>query len=1015
VGKLKEERLFNENTRVKFPATIHLLRLGYKYQSYNDAMLNGYVETNTKIFINIFKTAIERINHIKLSSSETFDLINEILQVIKNNDLGKEFYNWLINPVDKIKLIDFNDINNNDFHVVNELTFGEKLEGSFRPDINVLVNGIPLAFLEVKIPNNLGGIQVEYDRIVNKRYEQEEHRKYFNMIQLTCFSNNMEYETDDDTAVEPKAGSFYSTPNGFRTSFNYFRDEKKRVVGFGDDNDDLISFILKDNSYPESILYDENFITNLAFNSPTNSFCSSIFEKERLMYMLQYGMLFIDAEVKEKHIMRYPQFFASQAIINRLDKGQKRGIIWHTQGSGKTALSVYANRVISDYYAKKGIHTRFFFVVDRLDLLTQAKTEFTLRNCEAIGVNSREDFIKELNKTISVGRSMTSMGSSTVVNIQKFSDNLPEPKNDYDAKVQRVFFIDEAHRSYAKPTGEFYQNLMLMDRDAIFIALTGTPLLSKKERSNLQFGDYIHKYFYDKSILDGYTLKIKKEEIETLAKAEIKRNLEFELKGQGVAKVLESDDYITALGRYIDNDFQNFRLVNEDPTIGAMIVCNTNDQAKKMQAWFEINSKLVTRLIISDEAIPSAVNEENQKAFKESKNGIDLLIVHLMLTTGYDVKRLKKMYLLRAPKEHSLLQTISRVNRPYKSITGKFYQYGYVTDFVDITEEYDRTISNYLRELEQDLVDSEEGGIPPSSVIVGADDIQKRYDAAVSELSTLCDTSHLEEFSIFLSSISDKQKLYIIRKLLTRILECRAEFLLSHNDDSAKQIDKNHIKKLIKLVENRINFINISSTPIDAIRILNNNDVVEIVFEFLKIRTIILNMSIGEEIKDKITRLIKAIKVIKNTSDIKVVKLNEFLQSVFEKLAINDIDDLTNLDEEIQKAITEAERINLENKMLADVFGGNFAYVKTYQDVIKEYQTVDRVKVQKLLLIIRESVENISGVNNLVLIGKTNFVDNVKKKATPSLITTRLYKDLNLKEWYDSLLSQVFINLQIYK
>jgi type I restriction enzyme R subunit len=174
-------------------------------------------------------------------------------------------------------------------------------------------------------------------------------------------------------------------------------------------------------------------------------------------------------------------------------------------------------------------------------------------------------------------------------------------------------------------------------------------------------------------------------------------------------------------------------------------------------------------------------------------------------------------------------------------------------------------------------------------------------------------------------------------------------------------------------------------------------------------------MSIGEEIKDKITRLIKAIKVIKNTSDMKVVKLNEFLQSVFDKLAINDIDDLTNLDEEIQKAITDAERINLENKLLADVFGGNFAYVKTYQDVLKEYQTIDRGKVQQLLIIIRESVENISGVNNLVLIGKTNFLDNVKKKATPKLITTKLYKDLNMKEWYDSLLSQIFVNLQIYK
>ena len=99
---------------------------------------------------------------------------------------------------------------------------------------------------------------------------------------------------------------------------------------------------------------------------------------------------------------------------------------------------------------------------------------------------------------------------------------MPEVKNDYEANVQRVFFIDEAHRSY-KLTGEFFKNLMTCDIGAVYIALTGTPLLTKKERSNLKFGDYIHKYFYDKSIADGYTLKIKKENIDTVAKKEIIR------------------------------------------------------------------------------------------------------------------------------------------------------------------------------------------------------------------------------------------------------------------------------------------------------------------------------------------------------------------------------------------------------------------------------------------------------------------------------------------------------------
>lgn len=91
------------------------------------------------------------------------------------------------------------------------------------------------------------------------------------------------------------------------------------------------------------------------------------------------------------------------------------------------------------------------------------------------------------------------VGEFVVVNIQKFESAIPKARNEYNSNIQRVFFIDEAHRSYAL-NGEYFKNLILCDPDAVFIALTGTPLLSKKERSNLKFGDYIHKYFYDKSI-----------------------------------------------------------------------------------------------------------------------------------------------------------------------------------------------------------------------------------------------------------------------------------------------------------------------------------------------------------------------------------------------------------------------------------------------------------------------------------------------------------------------------------
>lgn len=195
-------KVFNEDTRVKIPATIQFLRIGYHYQPLN----NADIDFETKIFINRFKPALEKINGRSFSDGVIKDILMEINSVIKNNDLGKEFYNWLINPLSRIKLIDFENISNNDFAVVDELPFcitkGTE-EGSFRPDITILINGIPLGFLEVKKPNNDGGIQKEF-------------KKFFNMLQMVSFSNNMEYEEEYD-AEDVKAGSFYTTPNGTNT------------------------------------------------------------------------------------------------------------------------------------------------------------------------------------------------------------------------------------------------------------------------------------------------------------------------------------------------------------------------------------------------------------------------------------------------------------------------------------------------------------------------------------------------------------------------------------------------------------------------------------------------------------------------------------------------------------------------------------------------------------------------------------------------------------------------------
>ena len=1012
--------VFNEDMRVKIPATIQFLRLGYEYQSLREAD----VDFNTKIFINRFKPALEKINGREFSFDEIKEILFEINSVIKNNDLGKEFYNWMINPLERVKIFDAQNWKNNDFAVVDELPFSviEGTEqGSFRPDINILINGIPLGFLEVKKPNNEGGIQREFERMINKRLVNPDYKKFFNMIQFVSFSNNMEYEDADD-AEDVKAGSFYTTPNGTNTNFSFFREDDENYhvdYPYLEITEKTIRYIIKDCGY-NPLEYDtDEFKENLKTGTPCNCFVTSVFDRERFVYFLHYGMMYLNGKIPEKHIMRYPQFFATRKIIERLEKGGKGGIIWHTQGSGKTGLAAFANRIIRDYYAKQNVNTRFFFIVDRLDLLRQASIEFKMRGLNVINCKDKEEFMKEIDKPLSTNIDTKSIGEVCVANIQKLESRLDEAKNDYNARVQRIFFIDEAHRSY-KSTGEYFKNLMTCDSDAIYIALTGTPLLTKKERSNLKFGDYIHKYFYDKSIADGYTLRIKKENIDTVAKSEIKKNLDIEDNKLNDKDVFESDAYVSCLGAFIERDFNNFRLQNTDNTIGGMIVCRTNPQARKVHEWFKKNSKLSTGLVITDANDPAQaqINKNNQIDFRDTL-APDILIVNFMLTTGYDVKRLKKMYLLRGPHAQSLLQTISRVNRPYKSPNGKVYKYGYIVDFVDIEKEYDNTIDAYIKELEADLNENGENEGSLTGLVIDKEDINRKYHKYVEELDDIIDTDNLEKFSKRLTRYN-KETLLKIRRLLNGIKECETEFILSRATDYAKQIDHEKNQKLLRAVQDRIDFINLATKPVDMMNVISNDEVVTILYDFIKTAIMILDLGKFTTDHPAYHRFEKTVRAVheeiqknKNKSDIKVMKLDQLLQEIFNKLSISDLSDLDSITDELLEALKQAQDINYENERLAQQYGNNYAFVKTYQDAVADYIAVDQSVIEGTLVIVYQNIKDTLSVDGMIAQGRKKFVDNIKKESTKDLLKAGLYQ--KIKVYYDAILNELYTNIQIYK
>ena len=989
------------------------------------------IDFNTKIFINRFKPAIERINKTTYSDDVVQMLLSEIHSLIRNNDLGRSFYKRLISQTQEIKLVDWNNIENNDFAVVDELPFTVEKgrdETFFRPDINILINGIPLAFLEVKKPNNEGSIQTEFNRMLNERLKNVSYKKFFNLIQIVSFSNNMDYDNNDsDDAELVKAGSFYSTPSGMHTSFNFFREDEKNYhesYNYNSLSEEFCKNTIEDLGYAPSIYDTPEFSTNNSIDTPCNRFVTSLFDKERFFYFLRYGILYVKEKMlDQKHIMRYPQFFATRAIVKRIEEGKKRGIVWHTQGSGKTELSTYANRILGDYYAKRGIVPRFFFIVDRLDLLRQDNGEFSARYFKTTNCSNREAFSKELQKPIDPKVILKeSEGEFVIVNIQKFESAIPKARNEYNAKIQRVFFIDEAHRSYAK-NGEYFKNLVLCDPEAVFIALTGTPLLSKKERSNLKFGDYIHKYFYDKSIADGYTLRIKKEKVDTIVRTQIKNDLKMEANNIdfGNANVYESDAYVDDLGKYIEKDFENFRLVNHDDSIGGMIVCKSNPQAKKIYHWFTEHSSLSVGLVLSDgDPKQDEMNKNNQLDFKYNGHP-DLLVVHYMLTTGYDVYRLKKMYLLRGPQAQNLLQTISRVNRPYKSPNGKIYKYGYITDFVDIEAEYDRTINDYLKELENDIRDANgDENISLSGLLVDLDTIRANYENASQELDSIITATNLEQYIQKLLNYN-KETLLRIKHLLNTQKDCFTEFMLSEAFDEAEAIDIDSIKKKLNSVQERIDFVNLSEKPVKMMDIISDKEIVDIVYDFLLMSIKVMDLSKfakSEEysdFKDTLTKIQGEIKKNHNKDDIRIISLNEALRKIFTNMNIQEVSELDVLTEEMKKILSEAEAINRENDRLAAIYGNNYAMVKTYQDILIKRPELSNKEVEKAIILIYDKIKDVIELESLAVQGREGFVNETKKKVTTELLKEGLYKSLSLKNWLNVLLSDMYTNLQNYK
>lgn len=912
--------IHNENSRVKIPALVHLTRLGYRYIKQKDC--SGAYCPKTNIFKGILRDSINRLNGTALTEADVDSLVEELAIKLNTDDLGRAFYKILLSGFNGLRLIDLEDESRNSYHVVTELTY-QNGEDEFRPDITLLVNGLPLAFIEVKKPNNRDGIIAEHTRM-NKRFAKKVFRRFVNITQIMVFSNNMEY---DDNDVDPIEGAFYASSSYEKLFFNRFREEDSTIHS---------SVRPVDSNIEETILMDNNLVTikgteeyalNIGEHTPTNRMLTSLFTHSRFNMFLKYGFAYVERTDKngiktlQKHIMRYPQFFATLAIEKKLDAGVKHGIIWHTQGSGKTALAFHNVRYLRDYFQRQGKVAKFYFVVDRLDLLTQASEEFAARGLYVEKVNSKEDFIRNI-KTIGTSNN-SGEDSITVVNIQKFTEESVARKSDYDVDVQRIYFLDEAHRSY-KPNGSFLANLMASDRDAVMIALTGTPLIGDGYNTKDVFGEYIHKYYYNRSIADGYTLKLIREGIKTEYRTKMQtilESLETEKGSLSKKDVYAHPKYVSALVEYIVEDFKHSRIALGDNTIGGMIVCDSSPQAVKIEEELDKYPELTHELILCD-----VEDKETRRGYQEDfkKGKIDLLVVYNMLLTGFDAPRLKKQYLGRVIREHNLLQTLTRVNRPYKT-----FRYGYVVDFADIRNEFDKTNKAYFEELQSELGDEFE---KYRNIFKSQEEIEQDLKSIQDKLF-LYATENAELFSQQITALDDKGELLSLRQALDTYKELLNIMKLFGYDELAKKFFMERLHAMLTEVNNRISIINLKQNmqKSENMTELLNTALDQVEFHFRKVSE--SEMVIADQFQDILEKTRRELERSLDPKDPEYVSLLDELKRIFKKKNIEELtaDEMKEHIQDLERIRKAAAQQNLRDQMLCSKYGNDAKYMRTHK------------------------------------------------------------------------------------
>lgn len=824
---------FDEAKQSQLPFLELLINMGYKYISAEEAMkqrgdtfnfILSDIAAEKLMEINDFEVGGEKY---KFSEKDVRDAIDELEHIQYEGlvDTSQKIYNMImptsggktikVNHNGKklsknFRFIDFENIENNVFHVTAEFEASGKQ--NIRPDIVCFVNGIPLAIIENKKSSVL---VAEALNQMNRNQGPEYCPKLYTYAQLLVGTNGKELQYGTT-----------GTPNKFYAIWKEKdatqKDLDKKIL-------DLIKKPISDEAFKQ-ILADLNGYTDnhkqrtdrMVTDQDRGVVC--LFEPKRLLDLTKNYILF-DAGVKK--LSRYQQYFAIHKMLKRVEEHEttntgitrrKGGLVWHTQGSGKSLTMVmFVKALIED---PNILNPRVIIVTDRRDLDRQIKDTF--KNCnlkkEVTQAKSGQhliDLIKEKNLSV-----ITTL-------IHKFESARKNNANFVDKDENIFVLIDEAHRSQSG-MANFEMNRIIPN--ACYIGFTGTPLMKAEKESWRKYGGYIDKYTIDDALADNIILPLIYEGryVDLVQNAEqIDRQVERiteglndkqkkDLQKYASSKIIKDNPQrITEIGFDIEKHFiENF----QDTGLKAQIVAPSKFSAVLFQKFFESRGKIRTAVVISDEnedgdeanthkrevvtyldsvrknhSSVEKYEKEVIESFKYNEDGIEIIIVVDKLLTGFDAPRNTVLYLTKDLRDHNLLQAIARVNRLFENKKEKPKTAGYIMDYSENAKNIDiamKLFGNYDEEdVKGSLID----------VAEKIQDLEQSYSVVHDLFKELKGSNDDEVYLQFLADQPTRETFYkVVNAFVKNLNEC---FVLQDFVHEFKLLDvyKRELKKFLEL------------------------------------------------------------------------------------------------------------------------------------------------------------------------------------------------------------------------